>query len=131
MNSRYQWPSKNGFTLVEVIVSAILFTIIMLFGMSFFVTGNRFFVRSEKVMFAVDLGTAQMERLQTVSWNNLTSTTTTAERYGETFTCNVEVTTVTIGSVKFKYIGSTVTWPSQLPSINVDFVTARSTTVVN
>ncbi|MGA2091617.1 MAG: prepilin-type N-terminal cleavage/methylation domain-containing protein, partial [Endomicrobiales bacterium] len=119
-------PRTHGFTLVELIVSVFIFTILMVFGMSFFSMGNVPFLRAKRTMFAVSYGEGEMERYQSIAWSNLGSTVTTTvdPNTGTTFTDTIEVTTVTIGSTLFAYIGSSVTWPGQ--NTPVDFETARS-----
>ncbi|GEM_PF-4865826 len=127
----YKRVRIDGFTLIELMVSVILFTIIMLFGMAFFTSADRPFASANKALFAISLGTGVLESYKTLNWNNLVSATTTAvdPKSGVTFTCTTEVTMVTVGSANFKYIGTTVTWPGQ--NVNIDFVTARSTTVLS
>jgi type II secretory pathway pseudopilin PulG len=123
--------NNSGTTLVELITAILIFSIVMIGGMSFFVLGNQSFQRSKRVAFATQVGYEAIQKYSTQSWDNLQSIVGTAmDPGGITYKCATTVTPVTVGAMQTKNINTVVTWPGQTAAETVDFDTSISSPVV-
>ena len=64
---------SGGFTLIEVMVAAMLFAIVMLYGLSFFVYGSKPMVRAGEYNFALGLAKNEVEYVKTIQYSVLSA----------------------------------------------------------
>lgn len=120
-----------GLTLIEVLISVIIFSIIMLFGMSFFTFSGSSFGHSERTTFAIALANSEMEQLKARPWAGLpgAGTTVTAvpdSNSGITYRVTRVVTDIppAPATPTHKQLHISVDWPGRKSVI--DLVTIRA-----
>jgi Tfp pilus assembly protein PilV len=103
----------SGTTFVEVIIAMIIFSLIMLYGLSFFVYGNRSGARAREKKFAMQMAMNDIERVKTSSYASIpvlnTGTTTYA---GLIFTKIQTAQAVNTAQEKYTTVIESVTWIS-------------------
>ena len=110
--------NQSGFTFVEVIISVVIFSILMVFGSSFFVFGNNNMAgvknREFALLFAKETIEGYKEQVYTTnntglySWPELPDQTKTFQ--GALFTCRSTITTVSGTTNNLRYLTVAVDW---------------------
>ncbi len=117
----------RGTTLIEVIIAMIIFSVLMLGGMSFFVFARKFSTNAKQEMIAVYRARCAIDQAMTYKWTTMDP----AVPYGGTFT-TADGTTYTrsgiwtivpygSGSTNLKQLHYSLTWTGQPPSEVVDY----------
>jgi prepilin-type N-terminal cleavage/methylation domain-containing protein len=107
--------ASRGFTLIEVLVSMLIFSIAMLFGLSFFMFGQQHMVRADESTYAVQFAQEGMEYWRSVPYDSvqLSSTVARTDPYsGMPYNRSTSAPEFTMLSEKYKVVSVTVTWTS-------------------
>lgn len=119
-----------GLTLIEVLIAVILFSVIMLFGMSFFTFSSTSFGHSQNTTFAISLANDEMERLKTATWAGISSgvTDTTDTQTGIKYTVTRTVVNLppAPATPTHKQITISVDWPGRKSTIDLVSIRAEN-----
>ena len=105
--------NELGFTFIETIVSMVLFSIIMLMGLSFFGYAKQMEMNSKYELFALELAQNKMENVKTLDYASIVPGSDPSVPYsGINFNTTVNVATPYAGET-CKTIIVNVAWGSQ------------------
>ena len=111
------WGNKEGFTLVEIMVAIIVFSIGLLIFISLNIAIIKSNVFSKAITYATNLAQEKIEQLKNTPYANITNQTETGIGLNNAFT---RTTTVQEGvpQANMKTITVTVTWQEMKPFIS-------------
>ena len=100
-------PENNsGFTLVEMLMAMLVFTVVMLFGFSFFEFGRKAISKAEKKEIAIEIASGKLETAKAGLYGLIVNESNSEIIEGCTYYCQLTVT----DNVSYKIIQETVTW---------------------
>jgi prepilin-type N-terminal cleavage/methylation domain-containing protein len=115
---------RCGFTLIEVMVGTIVFTIAVLCGVVCFMYGQVSINNATRYRLAVEMARAKVEELEAYPYVNIASATeVNLALSGATATRTTTVTQQTLNSTTYKQISVVVQWPAAKPTQNVSVYT--------
>ena len=134
MPKKYRYFNGRGTTLVELIVTVIIFSVLMLGGLNFFFFAHNFTAVAKQEMTAVTIGKTTMEEIMTMPWDVLSKMVSYSGSKivdGITYTTSETFMNSISGTTSVEYFHVAVTWPTQPRDFVVDFDLSISSPVVS